>query len=71
MSRRGCTGEHGVSISAVYCNVCDCVSAVYSKVCVCVSAVYCKACFEEMNNMCTACMNPIDYGDFSDISQEL
>ena len=34
-------------------------------------AVYCKGCFAEMNNMCTACMKPIDYGDMSDVSQEL
>ncbi|CAG2196969.1 unnamed protein product [Mytilus edulis] len=33
-------------------------------------AVYCCDCFDDLNNMCTVCMNPIDYGDLSDYSEE-
>ncbi|XP_050400899.1 DC-STAMP domain-containing protein 2-like [Patella vulgata] len=33
-------------------------------------AVYCLECFADLNNICTVCMNPIDYGDNSDISEE-
>ncbi|XP_062576153.1 DC-STAMP domain-containing protein 2-like [Saccostrea cucullata] len=33
-------------------------------------AVYCLDCFTDLNNMCTVCMNPVDYGDHSDISEE-
>ncbi|XP_078000576.1 DC-STAMP domain-containing protein 2-like [Glandiceps talaboti] len=32
--------------------------------------IYCLECFSDLNNMCTLCMKPIDYGDFSDISEE-
>ncbi|XP_033753894.1 DC-STAMP domain-containing protein 2-like [Pecten maximus] len=32
--------------------------------------LYCTLCFSELNNMCTVCMNPVDYGDFSDFSEE-
>ena len=39
--------------------------------CCVLAAVYCRGCFAEMNNMCTACLKPIDYGDMSDVSQEL
>ena len=34
------------------------------------SAIYCLECFEDINNMCTVCMNPVDYGDFADVSEE-
>ena len=43
----------------------------YGGTCCVLAAVYCKGCFAEMNNMCTACLKPIDYGDMSDVSQEL
>ncbi|XP_052098978.1 DC-STAMP domain-containing protein 2-like [Mytilus californianus] len=33
-------------------------------------AVYCCDCYDDLNNMCTVCMNPIDYGDLSDYSEE-
>ncbi|CAH1790156.1 unnamed protein product [Owenia fusiformis] len=33
-------------------------------------AVYCNDCFEELNNICTVCMKPVDYGDYSDFSEE-
>ncbi|XP_061389998.1 DC-STAMP domain-containing protein 2-like [Musca vetustissima] len=32
-------------------------------------AVYCKKCFQESNNICCICHNPVDYGDFSDLSE--
>jgi hypothetical protein len=32
--------------------------------------VYCYECYDDLNNMCTVCMNPIDYGDVSDMSEE-
>nr|XP_034321103.1 DC-STAMP domain-containing protein 2 isoform X1 [Crassostrea gigas] len=34
------------------------------------TAVYCMDCFTDINNICTVCMNPVDYGDLSDISEE-
>ncbi|KAL5019782.1 hypothetical protein ScPMuIL_002674 [Solemya velum] len=34
------------------------------------NAVYCNDCFIDINNMCTVCMNPVDYGDISDFSEE-
>ncbi|KAL8604455.1 hypothetical protein ACOMHN_042284 [Nucella lapillus] len=34
------------------------------------TAVYCNTCFDDMGNMCTLCMNPVDYGDLSDASEE-
>ncbi|XP_049525595.1 uncharacterized protein LOC125946428 [Dermacentor silvarum] len=33
-------------------------------------AVYCAGCFEELENVCTVCLNPADYGDLSDVSEE-
>ncbi|XP_013388561.1 DC-STAMP domain-containing protein 2 isoform X2 [Lingula anatina] len=33
-------------------------------------AIYCQDCFTDINNMCTVCMNPVDYCDFSDFSEE-
>ncbi|XP_076366520.1 DC-STAMP domain-containing protein 2-like isoform X1 [Tachypleus tridentatus] len=33
-------------------------------------AIYCIDCFTDINNMCTACMNPVEYGDLSDVSEE-
>ncbi|XP_064471351.1 DC-STAMP domain-containing protein 2-like isoform X4 [Ornithodoros turicata] len=33
-------------------------------------AVYCNECFEELENLCTVCMNPAEYGDLSDVSEE-
>ena len=33
--------------------------------------IYCNECFEELNNLCTVCMNPVDYGDLSDASEEV
>ncbi|XP_071104714.1 DC-STAMP domain-containing protein 2-like [Haliotis cracherodii] len=33
-------------------------------------AVYCINCYDDLQNMCTACMNPVDYGDLSDVSEE-
>ena len=46
-------------------------SVLYGGTCCVLAAVYCRGCFAEMNNMCTACLKPIDYGDMSDVSQEL
>ncbi|XP_069113575.1 DC-STAMP domain-containing protein 2-like [Argopecten irradians] len=34
------------------------------------NGIYCHVCFSDLNNMCTVCMNPVDYGDFSDFSEE-
>lgn len=31
---------------------------------------YCGECFKELDNKCTICMEPMDYGDFSDVSEE-
>lgn len=33
-------------------------------------AVYCAECFEELENRCTVCLNPAEYGDLSDVSEE-
>ena len=33
-------------------------------------AVYCNECYADLNNLCSACLNPVDYGDFSDVSEE-
>lgn len=33
--------------------------------------IYCEDCFRDLNNMCTICMHPIEYGDMSDLSEEL
>ncbi|XP_037815188.1 DC-STAMP domain-containing protein 2 [Lucilia sericata] len=33
------------------------------------SAIYCKNCFKESLSMCCLCNNPVEYGDFSDISE--
>ena len=33
-------------------------------------AVYCLECVREINNMCSLCMNPVDYDDCSDFSEE-
>ena len=35
------------------------------------NTVYCNECYEELNNLCTVCMNPVDYGDLSDASEEV
>lgn len=32
------------------------------------SAIYCKNCYEQSNAICCLCHEPVDYGDFSDIS---
>ncbi|XP_064611706.1 DC-STAMP domain-containing protein 2-like [Liolophura sinensis] len=34
-------------------------------------AVYCVDCYSDINNICTVCMNPVDYGDISDESEEV
>ncbi|XP_025077532.1 DC-STAMP domain-containing protein 2-like isoform X2 [Pomacea canaliculata] len=34
-------------------------------------AVYCQQCYDDLNNLCTVCMNPVDYGDISDASEEI
>ncbi|XP_055341806.1 DC-STAMP domain-containing protein 2-like [Paramacrobiotus metropolitanus] len=33
--------------------------------------IYCDDCFRDLHNMCTICMHPIEYGDLSDLSEEL
>ena len=33
--------------------------------------IYCNDCYGELNNICTICMNPVDYGDLSDASEEV
>lgn len=35
------------------------------------NAAYCQECFADIQNVCTVCMNPVEYGDFSDISEEV
>jgi hypothetical protein len=35
------------------------------------TAIYCRECFEELDNTCSLCMEPMEYGDFSDISEEV
>ncbi|ESP05583.1 hypothetical protein LOTGIDRAFT_103236 [Lottia gigantea] len=35
------------------------------------NAVYCLDCFVDLNNICNICMNILDYGEDSDISEEL
>ncbi|KAK5647195.1 hypothetical protein RI129_002087 [Pyrocoelia pectoralis] len=32
--------------------------------------IYCGQCFADLQNLCTVCMEPIQYGDLSDISEE-
>ncbi|XP_059216473.1 DC-STAMP domain-containing protein 2 [Stomoxys calcitrans] len=32
-------------------------------------ALYCRNCYQESNNICCICHNPMEYGDFSDISE--
>ncbi|XP_031343488.1 uncharacterized protein LOC116171003 isoform X2 [Photinus pyralis] len=32
--------------------------------------IYCEQCFSDLRNLCTVCMEPIQYGDLSDISEE-
>lgn len=31
---------------------------------------YCSECYVELNNTCSICMEPMEYGDVSDISEE-
>lgn len=31
---------------------------------------YCSKCFQELNNLCTICLEPVEYGDLSDLSEE-
>ncbi|XP_063953393.1 DC-STAMP domain-containing protein 2-like [Lytechinus pictus] len=33
-------------------------------------AIYCLECIAEINNMCTLCMGPVEYIDYSDLSEE-
>ncbi|XP_058974943.1 DC-STAMP domain-containing protein 2-like [Musca domestica] len=33
------------------------------------NAMYCKNCFQESKNICCICHKPVDYGDFSDLSE--
>lgn len=32
--------------------------------------IYCEECFTDLQNLCTVCLDPIEYGDLSDISEE-
>lgn len=32
---------------------------------------YCAQCFDQLNGSCAICMQPIDYGDMSDVSEEM
>lgn len=32
--------------------------------------VYCEQCFADLKNLCTICLEPIQYGDISDNSEE-
>lgn len=32
--------------------------------------IYCEECFADLQNLCTVCLDPIEYGDLSDISEE-
>uniref|UniRef100_W8BV95 DC-STAMP domain-containing protein 2 n=2 Tax=Ceratitis capitata TaxID=7213 RepID=W8BV95_CERCA len=34
-------------------------------------AVYCQSCFDESNKICCICKKPVEYGDESDISEEI
>lgn len=34
------------------------------------SGKYCSDCYIELNNTCSICMEPMEYGDFSDVSEE-
>nr|XP_037278203.1 DC-STAMP domain-containing protein 2-like [Rhipicephalus microplus] len=34
-------------------------------------AVYCVECFDELENVCTVCLNPAEYGDLFDVSEEM
>nr|XP_022915645.1 DC-STAMP domain-containing protein 2-like [Onthophagus taurus] len=34
------------------------------------AGTYCEKCFEDLQNVCTICLDPIQYGDLSDISEE-
>ena len=34
------------------------------------SGIYCAECFYELKNTCSLCMEPIEYDDFSDVSEE-
>ncbi|KAF2893369.1 hypothetical protein ILUMI_12803 [Ignelater luminosus] len=32
--------------------------------------IYCEQCFNDLQNLCTVCLEPIEYGDLSDVSEE-
>ena len=32
---------------------------------------YCLNCYSKLENICTICQHPIDYGDITDISEEM
>lgn len=32
--------------------------------------IYCEQCFKDLKNLCTICLDPIQYGDLSDIDEE-
>lgn len=32
--------------------------------------VYCDQCFSDLRNLCTLCLDPIQYGDLSDVDEE-
>lgn len=34
------------------------------------AGIYCEVCFADLNNTCTICMDPIEYGDLSDVDVE-
>ncbi|CAG9857121.1 unnamed protein product [Phyllotreta striolata] len=34
------------------------------------AGIYCEECYADLKNLCTVCLSPIEYGDFSDLSEE-
>ncbi|CAH2059572.1 unnamed protein product, partial [Iphiclides podalirius] len=56
------------------CNIVEEVNSFGVKLCRCDTpkcpGIYCAQCFNDLGQLCTICLNPIDYGDLSDISLE-
>ncbi|XP_017783011.1 PREDICTED: DC-STAMP domain-containing protein 2-like [Nicrophorus vespilloides] len=50
--------REGVGKKPIKCQTPDC------------PGIYCEQCFADLQNLCTVCLDPIQYGDISDISEE-
>jgi len=52
------TPEHPEKTPHIQCSTPGCIG------------LFCMQCYEDLQNLCTICRSPIEYGDFTDISEE-